>query len=66
MQSREIQMKSGNKDELKGMGHEMKGAIKAKAGKATGDSQLEVDGNAENSAGKEQMTIGQIERVINK
>jgi uncharacterized protein YjbJ (UPF0337 family) len=59
-------MKTGTKDQLKGASHEVKGAIKAKTGKVTGDSQLEADGHAEKAAAKFQKKIGEIEKAIDK
>jgi uncharacterized protein YjbJ (UPF0337 family) len=59
-------MSTGTKDELKGSGHEVKGAIKATTGKVTGDGKLEAEGHAETAAGKVQKKVGEVERVLEK
>ncbi|MDB6164012.1 MAG: CsbD-like protein [Xanthomonadaceae bacterium] len=45
---------------LDGMKHEAKGAIKEHVGQATGDRSLEVEGNAEEHAGKAEQMIDAI------
>jgi uncharacterized protein YjbJ (UPF0337 family) len=47
-----------DKDRIKGAAHQMKGAVKEKAGKVTGDTKLEGEGKAEKVAGKVQNTVG--------
>ena len=59
-------MKQSTKDELKGKAHEVKGAIKEKAGRATNNPQLEGEGQDEKVAGKIQKKVGQVERVFEK
>ena len=45
-------------DRIKGIGHQLKGALKEGLGNITGDSKLEVDGIAEREAGKAQNAAG--------
>jgi uncharacterized protein YjbJ (UPF0337 family) len=59
-------MKDSIKDEVAGKVHELKGALKEKAGHATGNPEVEAEGQQEKIAGKVQKKIGQIERVIDK
>lgn len=54
----------GNKLECKV--HEVKGAVKEMVGRATDNSELEAEGQAERIAGKIQTKIGQIQAVIEK
>jgi uncharacterized protein YjbJ (UPF0337 family) len=53
-------------DRTEGKLHEVKGAIKEAAGKATNDPDLEVAGNAEKNAGKVQNWIGRAEKAVGK
>ena len=57
-------MKTSTEDKIKGTGHEVKGAVKEKIGKATNSPNLEAEGQDENVAGKIQKKTGQIEKVI--
>jgi uncharacterized protein YjbJ (UPF0337 family) len=59
-------MKDSIIDELKGKGHEVKGAAKEKAGQVVNDPKLETEGHDEKFAGKVQKKIGQIEKVLEK
>jgi uncharacterized protein YjbJ (UPF0337 family) len=59
-------MKSSTTDQIKGKLHEVKGAVKEKAGKLTNDPDLETEGQAEKIAGKVQRKVGQIEKVLEK
>jgi uncharacterized protein YjbJ (UPF0337 family) len=63
---KEKKMKQSTKDQLKGKAHEVKGAIKEKAGRATNNPQLEGEGQDEKVAGKIQKKVGQVERVFEK
>jgi uncharacterized protein YjbJ (UPF0337 family) len=47
-----------NKDRIKGSAEQAKGKIKEVAGKVTGDSKLETEGNAQQVAGKVQIAVG--------
>jgi uncharacterized protein YjbJ (UPF0337 family) len=57
-------MKPSTDDKTKGNLHEVKGAIRQKAGELTGNSNLAADGNAEKNAGKVQKVVGKIEKTI--
>ena len=59
-------MNDSTKDQVEGKGHELKGTIKEKLGKATNNPDLETDGQAETLAGKVQKKVGQIEMVFEK
>jgi uncharacterized protein YjbJ (UPF0337 family) len=56
--------KSSMQDQTEGKLHELKGAIKQKAGELTKNSKLEADGIAEKNAGKVQNVIGKIEKAV--
>jgi uncharacterized protein YjbJ (UPF0337 family) len=62
----ENKMKQSTKDELKGKAHEVRGAVKQKAGQITDNPKLEVEGRAEKVAGKIQRKIGQVKKVLGK
>lgn len=47
-----------DKDRAAGAGHQVKGAVKEAAGKATGNDQLRAKGAAEKTAGKVQQGVG--------
>ena len=57
-------MKSSTKDEIKGKAHEVKGAIKEKAGQATNDPNLVAAGVDEKSGGTVQKKVGQVKKVL--
>ena len=59
-------MKPSTKDEAQGTLHELKGAVKKKAGKVTNNPDLENKGQTEKVAGKVQQKVGQIEKVFEK
>ena len=59
-------MKESTKDEVMGKAHEIKGAVKEMAGKATGKRKLEAEGKGEKVAGKVQGTVGRIEKAFGK
>lgn len=59
-------MAQSTKDRLEGSAHEMKGAIKEKAGKVTNNPDLKAEGSGEKRAGKVQRKIGEIEKVLEK
>jgi uncharacterized protein YjbJ (UPF0337 family) len=56
--------KPSTKDELEGNLHDVKGAVKEKAGKVVNDPDLESEGQAEKIAGKIQKKVGQVEKVL--
>jgi uncharacterized protein YjbJ (UPF0337 family) len=60
----DIMMKPSTQDQTEGKVHEVKGKIKEEVGKATGNSDLEVSGNAEKKAGKVQKWIGRAEKAV--
>jgi uncharacterized protein YjbJ (UPF0337 family) len=47
-----------DKDRIKGMANQAKGAVKEAAGKAVGDKKLETEGKADKLKGKVQNAIG--------
>ena len=57
-------MKDSTKDQVQGKLHEVKGAIKKKAGKIINSPGLQAEGQIEKTAGKVQQKVGQIEKVI--
>jgi len=59
-------MKPSTENQVAGKNHEVKGAIKEKAGKLTNDPDLEDEGTGEKIAGKVQKKIGQVQKVIEK
>ena len=54
-------MKPSTDDKTTGNLHEVKGAIKQKAGELTRNPNLEADGRAEKNDGKVQKAVGKIE-----
>ncbi|MDD2853568.1 MAG: CsbD family protein [Desulfuromonadaceae bacterium] len=59
-------MNSSTRDQVEGKFHEVKGKIKAAAGKLSDNPKLEAKGIVEKIAGKTQGKIGQIKKVIGK
>ena len=59
-------MKPSTEDKTSGTLHEVKGAIKQKAGEITKNPNLEADGIAEKIAGKVQHVVGKIEKAVGK
>jgi len=57
-------MKPSTEDKTTGNLHEVKGAIKQKAGEITENLNLEADGIAEKNAGKVQNVVGKIEKAV--
>ena len=57
-------MKPSTKDMAKGKLHEVKGAIKEKAGQLTGNAELEADGVDEKIGGQVQHVVGKIEKFV--
>lgn len=53
-----------NKDEVKGKGKQIIGAIKDKVGEVTKNPDLEAEGEAENLEGKVQETLGRGRRKV--
>jgi uncharacterized protein YjbJ (UPF0337 family) len=61
-----MMMKSSTNDKTSGKLHEVRGAIRQKAGELTSDPNLEADGRAEKNAGKVQKVVGKIEKAVGK
>ena len=59
-------MKPSTKDQIRGKLHEVKGAVKQKAGQLTNNPDLEAKGQGEKFAGKVQKKVGQIEKIFEK
>jgi uncharacterized protein YjbJ (UPF0337 family) len=57
-----FEMKESTEDMAKGKFHEVKGAIKKEAGKATDNADLQADGTVEELGGKLQRGIGKVEK----
>ena len=57
-------MKLSTDDKATGKLHEVKGAIKQKAGQITKNPNLEADGIVEKNAGKVQHAVGKIEKSV--
>ena len=47
-----------DKDRIKGVARQAKGAVKEAIGKATGDAKLEAEGKIEKAAGEMQNAVG--------
>ena len=56
-------MKNSTKDQAQGKAHEVKGAVKEKAGRIFNDPDLEAEGQDEKLGGKIQKKVGEIEKV---
>ena len=59
-------MKRSTKDKAEGIFHELKGAIKSKAGKLTTNRDLQAEGIAEKIVGKVQKVIGRGQKAVEK
>jgi len=59
-------MKSSAKDKVQGTFHEAKGKIKEVAGILANEPDLETAGAVEKNAGKVQVKVGQIKKVLGK
>ena len=55
-----------NEDRIAGAAKEIKGSIKATAGKAVGDAKLQSEGNADKVKGKVQNAIGGLKDTLKK
>ena len=53
-------MKQSSKNQIKGRGHELKGSIKEKVGRATNNRGMEARGKAEKLGGKIQKKAGDV------
>lgn len=52
-----------HRDEMKGAGKDMKGAVKEATGRATGDERLEAEGTADRVEGKVQKGVGNLKEA---
>jgi len=59
-------MKSGNKDKAEGKFHEVKGKVKEITGKITDNPKLQAEGTGEMIAGKVQVKIGEVKKVLGR
>ena len=59
-------MKQSTDDKATGKVHEIKGAIRQKAGELTNNPDLEADGQAEKVTGKVQNIVGKVEKAVGK
>jgi uncharacterized protein YjbJ (UPF0337 family) len=59
-------MKSSTKDQVQGKFQEVKGTVKEVAGKLSNNPNLEVAGKGEKIAGKAQVKIGQVKKVLGR
>jgi uncharacterized protein YjbJ (UPF0337 family) len=57
-------IKPSTKDEFGGDLHDLKGAVKEKAGKLMNDPDLEAEGQTEKIGGKIQKIVGKVEKVL--
>jgi uncharacterized protein YjbJ (UPF0337 family) len=57
-------LKPSTQDKTEGKLHELKGAIRQKAGELTKNQKLAVGGMAEKNAGRVQTVIGKIEKAV--
>jgi uncharacterized protein YjbJ (UPF0337 family) len=57
-------MKPSTDDKATGTLHEVKGAIKQKAGELTNDSDLTANGEVEKNRGKVQHFVGKVEKAV--
>ena len=57
-------MKPSTDDKATGTLHEMKGAIKQKAGELTNDPDLAANGEVEKNSGKVQHFVGKVEKAV--
>ena len=53
-----------NKDEIEGKWEKAKGSVKDKAGEATGNTELEAEGEAQRAGGKIQEKAGKLRRKV--
>jgi uncharacterized protein YjbJ (UPF0337 family) len=59
-------MKSSSKDKVEGTYHQAVGKIKEVAGEVTDNPKLKGEGTGEKMAGKVQVKIGEVEKVLGK
>jgi uncharacterized protein YjbJ (UPF0337 family) len=59
-------IKPSTQDKTTGKLHEVKGAVRQKAGELTNNPDLAADGKAEKIAGKVQNFVGKVEKAVGK
>lgn len=59
-------VKSSTRDKIKGAAHQVKGAVKEKAGKALGRPNLQDRGAAEKVGGTIRQKVGDVKKVFGK
>jgi uncharacterized protein YjbJ (UPF0337 family) len=59
-------MTQSTRDQVEGAIHELKGAVKEKAGQLANKPELEQEGSDEKLGGTVQRKIGEIEKVLNQ
>lgn len=59
-------MKSSMKDKAEGTLHELKGKVKEVAGKISDNPKLQAEGIAEKLAGKAQIKVGEVKKVVGR
>ena len=57
-------MKPSTHDQAAGKLHELKGAVRQKAGELTKNTKLTAKGMAEKNAGKVQNAVGKVEKAV--
>jgi uncharacterized protein YjbJ (UPF0337 family) len=57
-------MKSSTKDRVKGRAGEVKGKVKEKLGRATGNPRTQDEGTAEKVGGKVERKVGEVKKVF--
>ena len=60
----ELFMGIPNNDEMEGKWEQVKGTVKDKVGEATGDRDLEAEGEIQNAEGETQETWGKLKRGV--
>lgn len=55
-----------NKDQVEGVGKQIKGAVKDAVGGATGDTSMQVDGKLDKAEGKAQKGVGDVKSDVAK
>lgn len=59
-------MKSSMKDKAEGTLHELKGKVKEVAGKLSDNPKLQAEGTSEKLAGKAQIKVGEVKKVVGR
>jgi uncharacterized protein YjbJ (UPF0337 family) len=59
-------MRQSTKDTARGAIHEVKGKVKEKVGRSTGNRRLEVEGQVEKIGGKVQRKVARVAKALRK